>query len=267
MRSSRALFRGLGWALAALLVVAAPAIAQTGTWNAADAYYDPQKMAEQKRLLQEESGGGTNLFLQADRLEIQSNEGAPLLLWDAQGWYGGDLDKLWIKTEGDYALEGKSLEEAEIQALYSRAITPYFDLQAGVRHDVEPHPSKTHGVAGIQGLAPYWFEIDAAAFFSEDGDVSARVEAEYDLLLTQRLILQPRAEFDLAVQDVAEIGVGAGLSSAEIGLRLRYEIIRQAAPYIGISWARKVGRTADFARAGGEDVEAVSIVAGFRLWF
>ncbi len=253
--------------LIAAAIVNAPVLAQDGTWNAASQYHDPEKMAEAKRKLQAGSGGGTLLFLQADRFEYQPNEGSALLLWDAQGWYGGDIHKLWVKTEGEYLFDGNGLEEMEVQALYSRAIAPYFDFQAGVRHDVKPHPSKTYGVVGIQGLAPYWFEIDAAVFASEDGDIEARIEAEYELLLTQRLILQPRAELNFAVQDVEEISVGSGLSTAEAGLRLRYEIERQFAPYVGVAWSRKIGETADFARNKGGDVQSVSFVAGFRLWF
>jgi copper resistance protein B len=201
-----------------------------------------------------------------DRLEYQTNEGDDLLLWDAQAWLGGDYDKLWVKTEGERTLGGV-LEEAQLQALYSRAIAPFWDLQVGVQHDFEPNPSRTSGVIGIQGLARYWFEVDAAAFVSEDGDVSARVEAEYELLITQQLVLQPRAELSFAVQDVEELGIGSGLSTAELGLRLRYEVKREVAPYVGVSWSRKVGETARFARDEGEDVSAVSFVAGIRLWF
>lgn len=244
-----------------------PVWAQQGKWNAADEYYDADAMAEAKRKLQAESGGGALIFLQADRLEFQTNEGDGRLLWDAQGWYGGDINKLWIKTEGEYLFDGSTLDEAEIQALYSRAITPYFDLQAGVRHDITPNPSRTYGVIGLQGLAPYWFEIDAAAFISNKGDVSARIEVEYELLLTQRLILQPRAELNFAVQDVSKLGVGSGLSTVEAGMRFRYEIKREFAPYIGLSWNRKVGDTADFARMDGEDTGGVSFVAGLRLWY
>ena len=258
-------------AIAACIVAAAtanaPLLAQDGTWNAAAEYYDPEKMAAAKRKLQAGSGGGTLLFLQADRFEYQSNEGAPRLLWDAQGWVGGDIHKVWMKTEGEYLFDDDAFEEAEVQVLYSRAIAPYFDFQAGVRHDVKPLPSKTYGVIGIQGLAPYWFEVDAALFASEDDDVSARIEAEYALLLTQRLILQPRAELNFAVQDVEEIGVGSGLGTAEAGLRLRYEIEREFAPYVGVAWSRKVGDTADFARNKGGDVQSISFVTGFRLWF
>ncbi len=181
-------------------------------------------------------------FLKTDRLEAQTNEGDGLFVWDAEGWVGGDYNKLWIKSEGEYLFEHNRLEAAEVQALYSRAITPFFDVQAGVRHDFKPDPSRTFGVLGIEGLAPYWFEIDAAGFVSDDGDVSARLEAEYDFLFTQRLILQPRVELNFAVQDVKKLGIGSGLSTAELGLRLRYEFVRQVAPYIGVSWTRLVGQ-------------------------
>ncbi|RME62821.1 MAG: copper resistance protein B, partial [Alphaproteobacteria bacterium] len=122
----------------AAALFAVPASAQKGTWNAAADYYDPQDMAKAKRQLQRDSGGGALLFLQMERLEYQSNEGSPLLLWDAQGWYGGDIDKFWVKTEGEYNFDDDAFEEAEVQALYAHAIAPYFDLQAGVRHDFEP---------------------------------------------------------------------------------------------------------------------------------
>ncbi len=202
-----------------------------------------------------------------DRLEYQTNEGDNLLLWDAQGWAGGDYNKLWIKSEGEYVLGDDRLEEAQVQGLYSRAISRYWDLQAGLRHDFEPGPSRTFGVIGLQGLAPYWFEVDAAAFISEDGDVETRIETEYDFLITQRLIVQPRAELNFAFQNIEELGIGSGLSTAELGLRMRYEIRREIAPYIGVSWNRAIGNTADFARDEGEDVSSVSFVAGIRLWF
>lgn len=217
--------------------------------------------------LRAEMGGQTLAMALVDRFEYQSNEGDGLWLWDAQGWYGGDIHKLWIKTEGEYLAAGGGLEEAELQALYSRAISPFFDLQLGYRIDLEPDPERHFAVLGVQGLAPQWFEVDAAAFVSDEGDISARLEAEYDLLLTQRLILQPRAELDVAVQDVSGYGVGSGLGRVAAELRLRYEIRREFAPYVGISWRRKLGDTADFAREAGEDVGVLSLVAGVRLWF
>ena len=205
-------------------------------------------------------------YVEGERLEYRSGGGDPLFLWDVQGWYGGDRDKLWLKSEGEALFDG-GLEDAELQALYSRAIGGYFDLQAGVRRDFGPGPSRTYGVFGVEGLAPYLFEIDAAAFVSGHGDVTARIEVEYEFLLSQRLIFQPRTELEFAAQDVPELGIGSGLSSAEVGARLRYEIKREFAPYIGVSWSRDVGATADFTRAGGEDPGSVSFIAGVRTWF
>ena len=179
-------------------------------------------------------------FLQADRFEYVADP--EHWLWDVQGWYGTDENKFWWKTEGE--LDSDGTEEAELQLLYSRAVSAFWDLQFGVRQDIEPTPSVSYAVIGLQGLAPQWFEIDMAAFIDENGDVSARLEAEYDLLLTQRLILQPRAEFD------------TGPESLGIGLRLRYEIRREIAPYIGVSWQDRKG----------ED-NFVSLVAGARFWF
>jgi copper resistance protein B len=224
-------------------------------------------MVTARHMVQVHHGGGDFLYVQGDRFEYSSGDGNPHLLWDAQGWYGGDLHKLWVKTEGEVMLGGGKVEEAEIQALYSRAILPFFDLQAGVRHDFEHGPTRTYGVIGLQGLAPYMFEIDFASFVSNKGDVSARVELEYDLLITQRLIAQPRAELNFALQDVPEHGVGSGLSSADLGLRLRYEIAREFAPYIGVSWSRSIGNTEDFVRAEGGDPSTLSFVAGVRFWF
>ncbi|GGE39129.1 hypothetical protein GCM10011367_11940 [Marinicauda pacifica] len=249
------------------LALSAPAFAQEGQWSAADEYYDTVEMDEARRQLQHEGGGTRHLFLQADRLEYQSNDGAPLLVWDAQGWYGGDLNRIWVKTEGEHSLAEDSIEGFEVEALYSRAITPYFDLQAGLRQDFDPDFETTYAVVGLQGLAPYWFEVDGAVYLSDLGDLTAGFEAEYELLLTQRLVLQPRAELSFSAQDVPELGLGAGLSSAEAGARLRYEIDRQFAPYIGVSWQEKFGKTVDFAQLEGEDTHSVSFVLGVRLWY
>ena len=148
----------------------------------------------------------------------------------------------------------------------SHAIGPWWDLQTGVRHDFTG-PDRTYAVIGVQGLAPYLFEVDAAAFLSHKGDVTARIEAELDQRITQRLILQPRAEVNLAAQDVPELGIGSGLDKAEIGLRLRYEISREFAPYIGVEQEWKAGRSADYARAAGEDASVTNFVVGVRFWF
>jgi len=241
-----------------------PPEAFSGPEHAGTTVYDPQ-LFEQKRqevLLAEHGGFATGMLL-VDRLEYRVRDG---YVWDAESWYGGDYDRLWLKSEGEGAF-GESPEQAEVQALYSRAIDPWFNLQAGLRHDFRPDPERTHLVLGIQGLAPYWFEVDGSLFLSDEGALTARFEAEYDQRITQRLILQPAVEIDLALQDVPELGIGAGLSSAEAGLRLRYEIAPEFAPYVGIEYERAFGDTADFARAAGEDVGGWSLLVGLRTWF
>ena len=250
-------------------LAAAPAFAQETPvpGSQAEAYWDKDEFKASQDVLKKEHGGGTNYMILADRFEYQSGEGSPALLLEGQGWWGTDENRLWIKSEIDYDLDAGSFEEAELQALWSRPIARYFDVQAGVRHDFEPGPSRTYAVAGIQGLAPYWFEVDGAVFLSEEGDLSARLEAEYEFLLTQRLVLQPRTELNFAAEDVSELETGAGLSTAELGLRLRYEFDRQFAPYVGVNWKASTGETADFARARGEDTETLSFVTGIRLWF
>jgi len=206
------------------------------------------------------------LFFQADQFEYRNQDGRDSLKWDAQGWVGGDYNKLWLKTEGAKRTGGK-VEDAEAQLLYSRLLTDFFDVQAGVRYDPEPHPRRGYAVLGIQGLAPYYFETDAALFLSNEGELSARFEAEYELLLTQRLILQPALEVNLSAEKVKSRGIGSGVNDIELGLRLRYEIRREFAPYVGVNWQRKLGQTADLARRDGGDTEIPSLVAGIRLWF
>ena len=202
-------------------------------------------------------------WTQGDRLEHQS--GDDVTLWDLQGWYGGDYRKLWWKLEGE--AEGGSAEETELQLLYSRAYTAYFDWQVGVRFDDFDGGNDTSLVVGIQGLAPYRFEIDAAAFVTEDGDVLLRGEFERDILLTQRWVLQPRAEIKVSLQDITERDIGSGLSSTALGLRLRYEIRRKFAPYVGVSWQKSHGSTADLLDAAGDDTSSMSVLAGVRFWF
>jgi copper resistance protein B len=234
------------------------------TDHAADAVFDPTAMARARDQLATEHGGGTASKVMLNLGEVRVLDGETGYRWDGEAWIGGDLNRFVLKTEGE-GVDG-DLEAAEAQALYSRAIGPYFDLQAGLRQDFEPRP-RTYLTVGFEGLAPYWFETEGALFLSNKGDLSARLEGTYDLRLTQRWILQPRAEVNLAAQDVPELGVGSGLSDLELGLRLRYEVRREFAPYVGLSFERKFGRTADFARARGEDVEETSVVFGIRAWF
>ncbi len=172
-----------------------------------------------------------------------------------------------FKSERTYLLDEDKAEDITTELLYSRNITTFWDVQAGIRHDFRPEPTRTFAAFGVQGLAPLWFEVEATAYVSEDGDLSASLEAEYDLLLSQRLILQPRFETSIAVQEVEEYGIGQGINDIVLGLRLRYEISRKFAPYIGISWTQKIGETADLAETEGEDTNVTSLVIGVRGWF
>jgi len=232
---------------------------------AADKYWGKEAMDKSRAYVTKAVSGMTVFTFIADRAEYRAREGGDGYLWDVQGWYGRDINKFWFKSEGEGNF-GEALESAEVQALWSRAIAPYFDLQLGARYDFEP-VSRGYLVAGIQGLAPYWFEVDGAAFLSNKGDITARIEAEYDQYVTQRFVLQPRAEINLSAQDVPEQGLGAGVTNIELGVRLRYEIKREFAPYIGVEWEKQFGRTARFTRLAGEDPSVTNFVVGIKIWF
>jgi copper resistance protein B len=186
--------------------------------------------------------------------------------WEGQGWVGTDLDKLWIKSEGTLQGNG-TLDDGQHQFLYSRAITTYFDLQGGLRSDIDSRPTRNWGAFGIQGLAPYFFDLELTGYASDEGHLAAKLEASYDLLLTQRLILQPQIEVNLYSKADPSRMVGAGFSDIDTGLRLRYEIDRKFAPYLGVVYEGKFGQTANFARAAGESTGDVRFVFGVRLWF
>jgi len=200
-----------------------------------------------------------------DKLELRSTDGPDPWVLDAQAWIGKDLHKFWLKAEAERV--GADTEEAEVQALYSRAIAPYWDLQVGWRHDFRPEPTRDWLAFGVEGLAPYWFEVEAAAFVGESGRLAARLKAEYEFMFTQQLVLSPELEVNFHSKDDPEVGIGSGLSDLELGLRLRYEIRREFAPYIGVNWTRKFGQTADYAREEGEDPDDVQLVVGVRAWF
>ncbi|WP_231759350.1 copper resistance protein B [Microbulbifer elongatus] len=198
-----------------------------------------------------------------DQLEAREHDGSAL---EGSLWFGGDFNKLWLKTEVERE-EGET-EKAELQALYSRAIAPYWDLQLGARHDFELETdSRNWGVIALNGLAPYFFEVDTSLFIGEDGESAFRVEAEYELLLTQQWILSPEIEVNFFGQNSPEQHTGSGLSDIEAGLRLRYEFTPQFAPYIGVNYEKKFGNTADFARQEGESVSETLWVIGLHAWF
>jgi copper resistance protein B len=185
--------------------------------------------------------------------------------YDAQAWFGRDYDRLVLKAEGDL-VEGKT-PELRTEALWGHAIAPFWDTQLGIRSDNGGGPERRWLALGVQGLAPYWFDIDATAYLGEGGRTALRLSANYDILLTQRLILQPRVEFNFYGQKDEAREVGSGLSSGSTGLRLRYEFSRQVAPYVGVEWKGKYGATADLARSAGVRTEESRWVAGVRFWF
>ncbi|WP_137898034.1 copper resistance protein B [Sphingomonas sp. 2SG] len=233
---------------------------------AASRYYGEAAMSEANRNLRREHGGMTYYQVLFNLAEYQARKDGDGYRWDGEAWIGGDINRFTLKSEGEGTF-GKPLEAAEVQALYSRALDPYWNLQAGVRYDFKPNPSRTYATVGIEGLAPYWFDVEGALFLSDKGDVLGRAEAWYDERVTQFFVLQPRVEANFAAQDVRRDGIGSGLTDLELGLRLRYEKSREFAPYIGVSWERQFGDTAHFTRARGDDTGGFSFVAGVRTWF
>lgn len=198
-----------------------------------------------------------------DRFEAR--DGGAGLAWDARFWAGNTFDKLLLRTEGEK--DGGTTEHAELELLWAHAVTPWWEIVAGAARDFAPGEPQTSVAFGVQGLAPYRFEIDATVYVADGGNTSARIAGEYELLVTQRLILQPRVEVEWRGQSDVARGVGAGLAQAEIGLRLRFELRREIAPYVGVVRERAYGRTKDFLRASGADPDATRLVAGVRLRF
>ena len=233
--------------------------------HAADAVFGAAAMRSSRDQLREEHGGSNSWMVLIDQAEWRVRDGDDGYAWNGEAWYGGDKNRLVVKSEGEGA--GGDLEEAEVQLLYSRAISPYFDLQAGLRQDLQDGPRRTYATVGFEGLAPYWFETEGAVLLSNKGEAFARLEGSYDLRLTQKLILQPRAEMNLSAQDIPELELGSGVTDLELGLRLRYQVTRQFAPYVGVTFDQKFGGTADYARSLGEDDQETSFVIGVRTWF
>ena len=236
------------------------------TDHAADQTYGAAAMAMGLHHLQEFHGGQKTSQLLVNIAEYQFTRGRNGYQWVGQGWYGGDLNRLWFKSQGDGEVR-RGVSRAEVQGLYSHAIGPYFNLQGGVRYDFKPNPSRTYATVGIEGLAPSFFDIEAAMFLSNKGELMARVEGTLDQRITQRLILQPRVEINAAAQNSRSIGIGSGLSDVEAGLRLRYDIRREFAPYLGLQYKRAFGTTGRYLREAGERRGGWSFVTGIRTWF
>ncbi len=185
--------------------------------------------------------------------------------WNLAAWAGKDLQKIWIKSEGEKE-EGK-IQEAELQLLYSQAISPFWDFQYGIKRDFKPTPTRDWLVVAAQGLTPYLFELEASLFVGESGRAAVRLDAEYEYMLTQKLVLSPEIEFNIFAKDDAAVGTGKGLANIEAGIKLQYEVMREFAPYIGVNWGKKYSNTAKFASNEGEDIEDTQVVLGLRFWF
>lgn len=233
--------------------------------HAAERFYSAEQMAVARGQLRREHGGAIVSNLMVDMAEFQFGDDETTFHWEGEGWIGGDINRFVFKTEGEAGED--DVESAEVQALYSRAIGPYFDLQAGVRYDIEPSPNRAYAVIGFEGVAPYWFDTTGALFVSDEGEVSARLEGSYDARLTQRVILQPRAEINFSADDIPELEVGSGITDVELGLRLRYDITRNFSPYVGVTHEAKLGDTADYANAAGENESDTRLVLGVRARF
>ncbi len=204
-------------------------------------------------------------LLRFDRFEWVRNDDDTAIVYDLQAWYGVDHNRAVIKAEGD--VDDGRLEDARTELFWSRAVAVFWDAQIGLRHDGGQGPDRVWLAAGIQGLAPYWFDVDVTAYAGDKGRTALSFEAEYELLFTQKLILQPRFEANLYGKGDEERGLGSGLSDISAGLRLRYEFRREFAPYVGIEWVGKYGGSADYARAAGLDAKETRAVAGARFWF
>lgn len=204
-------------------------------------------------------------YVQFNRLEAWDADPGTGLAWEGQAWVGTDSNRLWLRSEGE-RIDGR-LESADMEVLYGRPISRWWDLVAGVRHDFAPGGSRDFAAIGVIGLAPYKFEVAATAYIGQAGQTAARVEVEYETLLTNRLVLQPLLEAEINGRDDPRRGIGSGLSTVEAGLRLRYEVSRRFAPYVGVVHERAFGRTVGFRNDDGHAARDTRVVAGMRIWF
>jgi len=228
------------------------------TDHPADRIFAPDRMAASRKAMVGEMRFST-FALQVDQLEYRAAKGRDGVGWDAQAWYGGDIDRVVLASEGEGSF-GERAERIELAGYWRHALDPWFNLQLGVRHDFRPDPQRTYALIGIEGLAPYWFEVNGQLLVSDKGDIHARGKAAYQQRITRTLVV-------FAFQDVPDLSVGSGFERLELGARLRYDRNRSLAPYVGVHWERKLGQTARLARAAGEDASGVSAVVGVRAMF
>lgn len=209
------------------------------------------------------AGGGGDIpraTVMLDQLEYQYAD-TKTVSWDTYAYIGYDINKVYVYSEGEKADESSSTE-SENQLVYSRAISPYWDIQFGLGYDKAEEEDNTWGVLAFSGLAPYFFETRAAFLFDDNGNVGLRAEAEYEALLTQKLILSPSVAISAYAKDDLQMGLGKGISNLTVGARLRYEVVREFAPYVGVEWSKNFGNTDEYA-----PLDEVYATAGLRLWF
>ncbi len=253
---------------AAFLAPAAPALGQQAgpvAGSQADRYHDPEDMQQARDHVRMEHGGMPTWFFMLDKLETRFDDDEEAVVAEGGAWFGGDLNKAVLEFDSEYSLDHDEFEEFHAELLWSRAISPYWDFRAGLRHDFEPD-DLTHLAVGFEGLAPYLLEVDAAAYLSDRGDGTVKAEIEHELLLTQRLILQPSVSISFSFQDIPERELESGFTGVKPGVRLRYEIVREFAPYVGVEWRRALGGTANLAKESGAGRESGYLVAGLRIW-
>ena len=235
------------------------------TDHPADRLFNAARMATARAALGRE-GRWRGSALLVRELEYRALRGTDGMAWRLEGWTGGDRDRLVVKSEGETGFKGPA-ERVELAAVWRHAIDPWFNLEAGVRHDIRPVPQRTYAVLGIEGVAPYWIEVEGQVLVSDRGDLHLRFDAAHVLRLSRLLVLEPEARLDLALQDVPALRVGAGVERIELGARLGYEVRPELVPYIGLHWERFMSGTADQRRAAGDDVAGLSAVAGVRAFF
>jgi copper resistance protein B len=235
------------------------------TDHAADALFDRAVMERSRRTLIGESHFRTTVVM-LESLEYRAHRGKDGYLVEGAVWTGNETDRAVFAFEAEGAFGGKA-EAIELDAYWSHAINPWFNLQLGARHDLRPDPERSYALVGLQGLLPYWIEAEGQLFVSNKGDVHFSGTIAHDIRVTQRFVIEPEVELDLALQDVPELGIGAGFDTLELSARARYELARSFAPYIGVAWERKLGGSADFALLEGEKPSVVSFVVGLRAWF
>jgi copper resistance protein B len=250
------------WLVPAMLSAAAGAQAPSSTHTQPDAM-GPMSSEDMRRLMQMDDSRRF-ATLMVDELEWRGANGQSAGAWDAQGWYGGDSDKAWLKTEG---VRTDRWTAASADLLWDRVVSPWWSAQVGVRNDFGTGPSRSWLAVGLEGVAPYMFDTEATLYVGESGRTAARVKMEYDLYLTQRLVLQPKVEVNAYGKPDSARALGSGVSDLELGARMRYEFRRELAPYIGIDWSRTFGSTADLARADGRDARDLQLTVGVKFWF